>query len=134
MRYFLLVIAVIGICSYGCKEPEAKTKRVDELIPDTDNSAGFQETLENQEGMDSEDAFCRIIRKMDFGQGPEIYLLNICPDEGEDIGYGMNIAAPGEPAVTVLLDTIKSFSSEKAARDYALVHEIFDVQITDEAQ
>lgn len=117
MRYLIILLPILYFSSCG------NTKSTEESPPETKEDF----VPDYEKGMETKDAFCFVIRPFDFGQGTKIYLLNICPEEGDELAIGINLSAPGEPSVNVLFDTLQSFRDEKTARDYALVNKVFDV-------
>lgn len=132
-RYTLVLMCCALLALSACKSDKAQEDSTSTIDEQAELEKLKQELEANPEEMSEEEAFCKIIRIVDLGAGPSIFLLDICPDDDKDLGIGLNIAEEGEPSVTVLFDTLRSFPDVQAARDYALVNNVYDVALDHQA-
>jgi hypothetical protein len=120
---FLLALAALA----GCRSRTGAERTDSPELPTVTGDNAAAGTLKAQ---------CQILRRLTLFEGPrDIYLLNVCPTDEELAAWklSINIALPGEPAVTTYFDTLRSFPDEPSALRYARENGLFDVFLDEPA-
>jgi hypothetical protein len=114
----------------GLSDCRSRTGTEQSSLPETTGETPADPAAAN--AMASGKAQCQIVRRLTlFGGERDIYLLNVCPSDEElmRLNLAINIALPGEEAVTAYFDTLQSFPNERSARHYAEENGLFDVYL-----
>jgi hypothetical protein len=122
-----LLIALFCCTLFACQNNGDDTESGNDVVGTLppENSDLTQDSLYQPSGEYTDQ--CYVIRYIPYSGFPELpYLLHICTEGGLD-GLSIDLSEPGDPPVTVLFDTIRSFASNEDAILFARKEGLRDV-------